>query len=62
VFTPVSYDNKVIRETAIVRCCVAGAKYRERLGVPGNSVSDTGDRINGGAVIDDRSPENDAIL
>lgn len=30
--------------------------------VPGNSVSDTGERMNGGAVIDERSPENEAIL
>lgn len=29
---------------------------------PGNSVSDTGDRINGGAVMDERSPEKDAML
>lgn len=29
---------------------------------PGNSVSETGERMNGGAVSDDRSPENEAIL
>jgi hypothetical protein len=26
----------------------------------GNSVKDTGDKIKGGAVIDDKSPENEA--
>jgi len=27
----------------------------------GNSVSEVGERMNGGAVSDERSPENDAI-
>lgn len=31
-------------------------------GVPGNSVSEIGERMNGGAVKEERSPENDAIL
>lgn len=30
--------------------------------VPGNSVRETGDRIKGGAVSEERSPENEAIL
>ena len=30
--------------------------------VPGNSVSEMGERMKGGAVKDERSPENDAIL
>ena len=30
--------------------------------LPGNSVSDVGERMNGGAVKEDKSPENDAIL
>lgn len=30
--------------------------------VPGNSVSDMGERMNGGAVSDERSPDTDAIL
>jgi hypothetical protein len=30
--------------------------------IPGNSVSETGERIKGGAVRDDKSPENEAIL
>jgi hypothetical protein len=29
---------------------------------PGNSVREVGDRMNGGAVREERSPENDAIL
>ena len=29
---------------------------------PGNSVSEMGERMNGGAVKDERSPEKDAIL
>jgi hypothetical protein len=33
-----------------------------KINVPGNSVRETGERMNGGAVIDDRSPENVAIL
>ena len=32
------------------------------MNVPGNSVNDTGERMNGGAVIEYKSPENDAIL
>ena len=35
----------------------AGAEY-----VPGNSVREMGERMKGGAVSDERSPENDAIL
>lgn len=31
-------------------------------GLPGNSVSEMGERMNGGAVSDERSPETDAIL
>ena len=30
--------------------------------VPGNSVREMGERMNGGAVKDERSPEKDAIL
>lgn len=30
--------------------------------MPGNSVKEVGDRIKGGAVKDERSPENEAIL
>ena len=30
--------------------------------IPGYSVSDTGERMNGGAVILDRSPDIEAIL
>jgi hypothetical protein len=30
--------------------------------LPGNSVSETGERIKGGAVIDDKSPEKEARL
>jgi hypothetical protein len=30
--------------------------------VPGNSVKETGERINGGAVREERSPPNEAIL
>lgn len=30
--------------------------------IPGNSVKETGDRMNGGAVKDDKSPEKDAML
>ena len=30
--------------------------------VPGNSVNDIGERMSGGAVIEYKSPENDAIL
>ena len=30
--------------------------------LPGNSVRETGDKMKGGAVKDDRSPENEAIL
>jgi hypothetical protein len=33
-----------------------------RVNAPGNSVSETGLRINGGAVKLDKSPEKDAIL
>ena len=29
---------------------------------PGNSVKDTGDRMNGGAVIEERSPDTEASL
>lgn len=29
---------------------------------PGNSVSETGERMKGGAVMDERSPEKDAML
>lgn len=36
---------------------------KRRLGyLPGNSVSDVGERMKGGAVIEDKSPENEAIL
>lgn len=36
---------------------------RERRYVlPGYSVRETGDRMNGGAVIEDKSPETEAIL
>lgn len=34
----------------------------EGMNVPGNSVSDVGERINGGAVREDRSPVKVAIL
>lgn len=34
--------------------------FKETL--PGNSVKDVGDRIKGGAVREERSPENEAIL
>jgi len=30
--------------------------------LPGNSVSEVGERMKGGAVKEDKSPENDAIL
>jgi len=30
--------------------------------LPGNSVSEVGERIKGGAVKEDKSPENEAIL
>lgn len=30
--------------------------------LPGNSVSEVGDRMKGGAVKEDKSPENEAIL
>lgn len=30
--------------------------------LPGNSVSEVGERMNGGAVKEDKSPENEAIL
>ena len=30
--------------------------------LPGNSVREMGDKINGGAVSDERSPEKEAIL
>lgn len=39
-----------------------GARERKGANVPGNSVSETGERINGGAVIEERSPEKEAIL
>jgi hypothetical protein len=41
---------------------VGGTRKKERRNIPGNSVSEIGDRMNGGAVKDDKSPENDAIL
>lgn len=34
----------------------------EGMNLPGNSVSDVGERINGGAVREDRSPVKVAIL
>ena len=34
----------------------------QRIGLPGNSVREIGERIKGGAVMDDKSPEKDAIL
>lgn len=34
---------------------------RESSNVPGNSVREVGDRINGGAVSEERSPEKEAI-
>ena len=48
-----------------VRCAHTSARgpgRAGRRGSPGNSVSETGERMNGGAVIELRSPENDAIL
>ena len=39
-----------------------GSCLRYGMNVPGNSVRLVGERINGGAVIEDRSPVNDAIL
>jgi hypothetical protein len=35
---------------------------RQGLSIPGNSVRDTGERMKGGAVRDERSPENEAML
>jgi hypothetical protein len=32
------------------------------LGAPGNSVKETGERMNGGAVREERSPETEAML
>lgn len=32
------------------------------MGAPGNSVRETGERMKGGAVREERSPEKDAIL
>ena len=32
------------------------------LGAPGNSVNETGERMNGGAVREERSPETEAML
>ena len=40
-----------------------GNRETKRLShLPGNSVSEVGERMNGGAVKEDRSPENEAIL
>ena len=55
VFTPVSYTRGKIN-----RQLRSGANSNGH--VPGNSVSETGERMNGGAVIDDKSPEKEAIL
>lgn len=41
---------------------VGRSRDREATNIPGNSVSETGDRMNGGAVKDDKSPEKEAIL
>lgn len=37
-------------------------KERFWIHLPGNSVSDVGERMKGGAVKEDKSPENEAIL
>jgi len=36
-------------------------EINNRFHLPGNSVSEVGERMNGGAVKEDKSPENDAI-
>jgi hypothetical protein len=36
--------------------------FQRDLGVPGNSVRETGERMNGGAVSEERSPEKFEIL
>lgn len=67
---PVCDRGEQLRPLAPVGCppprqdtCLARGGERGRMrGVPGNSVSETGERMNGGAVMDDRSPENEAIL
>lgn len=51
----------------VILCCGARGGRKNGDGgveedVPGNSVRETGERMNGGAVMDDKSPENDAIL
>ena len=38
------------------------SERKNRFHLPGNSVSEVGERMNGGAVKEDRSPENAAIL
>jgi hypothetical protein len=35
---------------------------KEELRIPGNSVRDTGERMKGGAVREERSPEKEAML
>lgn len=48
-------------------CELAGPELAAKTGThaspqyDGNSASETGDRMNGGAVSDERSPEKDAI-
>ena len=46
---------------------VSGVQFQEgeedvEMYVPGNSVNETGERMKGGAVREDKSPENEAIL
>ena len=43
-----------------VRC--THTRISGSVGAPGNSVSEMGERMNGGAVSDERSPETEAIL
>lgn len=50
--TPVRFTTRVRTDTR-TEC---------RSDAPGNSVREMGERMNGGAVKDDRSPDQDAIL
>lgn len=58
-FTPVGCSGHRDGNGRMMR---ASIEMIERRTIPGNSVKEVGERMKGGAVSEDRSPENEAML